>query len=72
MIARLLVSFGSVAAAVGFTLFGMATTYIKTEDWIAKWSYVLMAVGIVAAVIGVFWYRAEERAVEASAKSRPR
>jgi hypothetical protein len=70
MIARLLVSFGSVAAAVGFTIFGMATSYVKIDDDMAKISYYLMAVGGVATVVGAFWYRTEERNAEAAAQAR--
>ena len=70
MIARLLVSFGSVAAAVGFTIFGMATTYIETDDDMANTSYILMGVGAVVAVIGALWYRVDERKAEASAQAR--
>jgi hypothetical protein len=70
MIARLLVSFGAVAAAVGFTLFGMATSYVKMDHDMANISYVLMAVGGVATVIGIFWYRADERRAEAAAHAR--
>jgi hypothetical protein len=70
MIARLLVSFGAVAAAVGFTIFGMATSYVKMDDGMANIGYVLMAVGVVGAVIGAFWYRADERKAEAAARAR--
>jgi hypothetical protein len=70
MIARLLVSFGAVAAAVGFTIFGMATSYVKMDDDMANIAYILMAGGLVAAVIGTFWYRADERKTEAAAQVR--
>jgi uncharacterized membrane protein YuzA (DUF378 family) len=70
MIARLLVSFGAVAVAVGFTIFGMATSYIEMDDDMAGISYILMGAGAVATVIGIFWYRAEERRAEATARVR--
>ncbi|HEY7033321.1 MAG TPA: hypothetical protein VH482_18415 [Thermomicrobiales bacterium] len=70
MIARLLVSFGAVAASVGFTIFGMATSYIKMDHDMATISYVLMAVGGVATVIGIFWYRLDERRADAVAQAR--
>lgn len=70
MIARLLVSFGAVAAAVGFTVFGMATSYVKMDHGKADIGYILMAVGVVAAAIGAFWYRADERRAEAAARAR--
>ena len=61
MIARLLVSVGIVAAAVGFTFFGIATSTYELHDDAAMLSYGLMAGGLVATVIGIFWYRADEK-----------
>lgn len=61
MIARLLVAIGLVAAAVGFTVFGMATSYVTFHDDYARISYILMAGGLVAAIIGLIWYRAGEK-----------
>lgn len=66
MLARILVSLGAPAAAVGFTLFGMATTFIKKDDDIAQVSYILMAAGLAATIIGGIWYRLEEKRVESS------
>jgi hypothetical protein len=66
MLARLLVSLGSTAAAVGFTLFGMATTFIKKDDDMASLSYILMGAGLAAAVVGAIWYRFSEKGVEAA------
>ena len=70
MIARLLISFGAVAAAVGFTIFGMATSYVEMDKDMAGISYILMAGGAIATVIGIFWYRAEEHRAEAAARIR--
>jgi membrane protein DedA with SNARE-associated domain len=70
MIARLLISFGASMAAVGFTLLGMATSYVKKDDDMAMISYWLMAVGVVATVVGAFWYRADERKAEAALQAR--
>ena len=70
MIARLLISFGASMAAVGFTLLGMATSYVKKDDDMAMISYWLMAVGVVATVVGAFWYRADERKAEAALQTR--
>lgn len=67
MIARLLVAFGLVAAAVGFTVFGMATSYVEFHDDYARISYILMAGGLVAAIIGLIWYRAGEKRATAEA-----
>jgi hypothetical protein len=66
MLARLLVSLGSTAAAVGFTLFGMATTFIKHDEDLANLSYILMGAGLAATVLGAIWYRFAEKGVEAA------
>lgn len=71
MIARLLVAFGASIAAVGFTLLGMATSYVKTDDDMKSLSLILMAGGIVATVIGGVWYRADERRAEAALRAQP-
>ncbi|HEY8447335.1 MAG TPA: hypothetical protein VIL01_09520 [Thermomicrobiales bacterium] len=70
MIARLLVAFGAVAAAVGFTVFGMATSYVEFHDDYARISYLLMGGGAIAAIIGIFWYRANERRLVELAEAR--
>jgi membrane protein DedA with SNARE-associated domain len=64
MIARLLVSFGASIAAVGFTLLGMATSYVKHDDDMKSLSFILMAAGVAATVIGALWYRMDERKAE--------
>jgi hypothetical protein len=70
MIARLLVSFGASIATAGFTVFGMATSYIKMDDDMAQLSYIAMAAGVVATIVGVFWYRSDERKAEAAIQAR--
>ncbi len=70
MIARLLVAFGLVAAAVGFTVFGMATSYVQFNDDYARISYLLMAGGLLAAIIGLVWYRADEKRATAAQEAR--
>ena len=60
MIARVLVSVGVVAAAVGFSFLGIATSTRETHEDALNLSYVLMAGGIIAAVIGLVMYRAGE------------
>lgn len=67
MVARLLVAFGLVAAAVGLTVFGMATSYVEFHDDYARISYILMAAGLLAAIIGLIWYRADEKRATAQA-----
>jgi hypothetical protein len=58
MIARLLISIGVVAAAVGFTFFGIATSTYEMHDDAALASYILMAGGGIATVLGYVIYRA--------------
>jgi hypothetical protein len=70
MIARLLVALGASIAATGFTIFGMATSYVKFDDDMARISYILMAAGGIATVVGIFWYRAEERRAEEAIRAR--
>lgn len=60
MIARLLVTFGVVAAAVGFTFLGMSTSTFELHEQMQRVSYILMGAGVVAAVLGAFWLRASE------------
>lgn len=62
MIARLLVSIGIVAALVGFSFWGIATSTYQTEDDWLKIAYGLMAGGTTAAVIGWFMFRSDEGA----------
>jgi hypothetical protein len=70
MIARLLVAFGASIAAVGFTILGMATSYVKTDDDMKNISLILMAAGVAATVIGALWYRADERRAEARLRTQ--
>jgi membrane protein DedA with SNARE-associated domain len=71
MIARLLVAFGASIAAVGFTILGMATSYVKHDDDMKNISFILMAAGVAATVIGGFWYRANERKAEDALRAQP-
>ena len=61
MLARLLVSVGVVAAAVGFSFYGIATSTYEFYDRAGQVGVALMVGGAVAAVIGGIWYRAQER-----------
>jgi hypothetical protein len=61
MIARWLLSVGVVAASVGFTFFGMATSTYELHTDMRDVGVALMAGGGVASIIGLFWYRADER-----------
>jgi predicted permease len=58
MFARLLVSLGSVAAAVGLVVFGMGTSFIEPDDSLENLGIILMVGGVIATVIGGLIYRA--------------
>ncbi len=60
MIARLLVSLGSVAASVGLVVFGMGTSFVASDDSLINLGLGLMIGGGVATVVGIGWYRATE------------
>jgi hypothetical protein len=60
MIARLLVSLGSVAASVGLVVFGMGTSFVVSDDSLKNLGLGLMIGGVIATVVGLGWYRATE------------
>ncbi|MFL5758633.1 MAG: hypothetical protein ACJ789_02780 [Thermomicrobiales bacterium] len=60
MIARLLVSIGSVAASVGLVVFGMGTSFVESDDSLINLGLGLMIGGVIAAVVGAVIYRATE------------
>lgn len=51
-IGRWLIALGVVAAAVGFTVFGMSMAYYQTDHGQKNLAIILMAAGGVAVVIG--------------------
>ena len=59
--AKILLSVGLVAASVGFTFLGIATSTREVHQDAKDLAIILMAGGGAAAVIGLFWYREEER-----------
>lgn len=61
MLARLLVAVGATAAAVGFTFFGIATSTYEYYQRAGDLGIGLMIGGAIATVVGLFWYRAQER-----------
>jgi hypothetical protein len=63
MLARLLVAVGVVAAAVGFSFYGIATSTYEFYDRAGDLGIGLMVGGTIAAVIGGVWYRAQERSL---------
>jgi hypothetical protein len=56
-VARVMIALGSVGAAVGFTLLGMAMGFADTDDDLVRLSIGLMVVGGVATVVGAIIYR---------------
>ncbi len=58
---RLLVAVGVTAWAVGFCFFGIATSTYEYYDRAGRVGIYLMVGGVVAAVVGGFWYRAQEK-----------
>lgn len=74
MLSRIVVSLAAVAASLGLLLYGMGTSYQPEDEDMARWGLILMAVGIVALLIGIVWYRkveeAEVAAVEAELRRR--
>ena len=69
MVARLLVSLGTVAAAVGLVVFGMGTAFVEPDDSLKNLGIILMVGGLIATVVGGLIYRAELHASTAAAKS---
>ncbi len=61
MLARLLVAIGVTAWAVGFTFYGIATSTYDYYDRAGELGIALMIGGVIAAVVGGFWYRAQEK-----------
>jgi hypothetical protein len=69
MIARLLASFGAVAASVGLVVFGMGTSFVEPDDSLKNLGYILMVGGIIATIIGGLIYRAQLHASAPAAES---
>ena len=61
MLARLLVAVGVTVWAVGFSFYGIATSTYEHYDRIGDLGIYLMVGGVIASVVGGFWYRAQER-----------
>jgi membrane associated rhomboid family serine protease len=64
MLAILLVAFGSVSAATGFMMIGISKSEHGQNDLMTNVSWIMIIGGIIAAVIGAFWYRANEARLE--------
>jgi predicted permease len=67
MVARLLASLGSVAAAVGLVVFGMGTSFVEPDDPLVNLGIILMVGGVIAAIVGGLIYRAELHSSAAAA-----
>ena len=61
MLARLLVAVGVTAWAVGFAFYGIATSTYEFYDRAGDLGIGLMVGGVIAAVVGGFWYHAQEK-----------
>jgi hypothetical protein len=61
MLARLLVAVGVTAWAVGFTFYGIATSTYDYYDRAGEIGIGLMVGGVIAALVGGVWYRAQEK-----------
>jgi hypothetical protein len=61
MLARLLVAVGVTAWAVGFCFYGIATSTYEHYDRVGDLGVYLMIGGVIAAGVGLFWYRSQER-----------
>lgn len=56
-IVRIMVALGSVAAAVGLTIFGIATSTFQPMDDLIRLGVILMIGGLVVFVIGMLAHR---------------
>lgn len=63
MIARVLVAIGVTAAAVGFTFLGISTSTYEVHQDARDLAILLMAGGVIGAVVGGLWYLREERGI---------
>lgn len=57
LVVRLMIALGVVVAAVGFTLLGMATSYVYPDPSSVWFGAILMVVGLVAFAIGFVVHR---------------
>ena len=60
MLAILLISIGSVAAAPGFMLIGISKSEFDENSLMTNVSWVLIIGGLIMAVLGALWYRSNE------------
>ncbi|MEZ4497747.1 MAG: hypothetical protein R2845_13450 [Thermomicrobiales bacterium] len=65
MIARILVALGFPIAAVGLTIYGMGTSMAVPDSDMMDLGMIMMVGGVIAGIIGIFWYRADEKKHEA-------
>ena len=64
MLAILLASIGSVAAATGFMLIGVSKSEFDENSLMTNVSWVLIIGGTIMAVLGALWYRSNEARLE--------
>jgi hypothetical protein len=72
MLSRILAAGGVVAAAVGLTLYGMATSYAQYDQDMGRLGLALIVLGLIVGALGALWYRSQEQALEAEIAARER
>ena len=68
MLAMILIAVGSVGAATGLTLYGMADSIIGGHDFMMTVSVILMIGGTIMTVLGGLWYRSNEHKLEEASR----
>lgn len=64
MLGMILIVIGSVGAATGFMLWGIAGTFADTHDAMSQAGIASMVIGVVATAVGVVLYRTHEKRLE--------
>jgi hypothetical protein len=54
---RILTAAGLAVAPVGLVVYGMGAAYVEPGDYEMNLGLILMAVGVIATIVGVFLYR---------------
>lgn len=54
---RILTAAGLAIAPVGLVVYGMGVAFVEPRDFETNLGLILMAVGVIAAIVGVFLYR---------------
>lgn len=70
MISRVLLSLAAVVATVGLLIYGMGTSYNPTRDSYERLGLIMLVVGAIGVVVGIFLYRSTEAGEEAAARAK--